>query len=542
MKVADSAKDSAGKLPMWRAEWDAVHAKGDCPYPPHPPRKYQWLPCTNSGPILNAFGLLMWVPLGIVVFCVSLFLNLWTWFIAYTYHGGAHGLAASTTLPLSNRIIRKLFSLVDVCNVTELPKPWDEAKAKQAFDAFRVRNGFAEEEARILVTTIPDTVMKPEVWHKYRMTDLASTAKVHYVHVLTAPSKTFVVGYTNFRDFDGTSCFNLIKGFVATYYDGEAPLVRPTVGSPELDLRLDTENEELKKKLGALPALRCAVGTSYTMAVQYGRWLLSRELFDAFGCASPECCSVIESLSLEETAKMTAALKARKLKPFAHLMTTSAEAAKSVPKKYQVERPILLTQVSCQSRYYMPKVERNVCGNWLIGLGTRPTLDELSSESWASKFYAGLIEHIESFSGNAAWSFINQTVYGMSGYRANPRKIFWFNNYGLRSMHEGAGGVTYHWAPTYSVATYFLVCCVCVDGRMCITISSSVVPQGELQKAVEHMKKMLIESAGGEALSTARVGLKAASFAAKLRHRTERSCAKIRRSSFAAATFGGAAL
>ena len=215
MKVADSAKDSAGKLPMWRAEWDAVHAKGDCPYPPHPPRKYQWLPCTNSGPILNAIGLLMWVPLGIVVFCVSLFLNLWTWFIAYTYHGGAHGLAASTTLPLSNRIIRKLFSLVDVCNVTELPKPWDEAKAKQAFDAFRVRNGFAEEEARILVTTIPDTVMKPEVWHKYRMTDLASTAKVHYVHVLTAPSKTFVVGYTNFRDFDGTSCFNLIKGFVA---------------------------------------------------------------------------------------------------------------------------------------------------------------------------------------------------------------------------------------------------------------------------------------------------------------------------------------
>ena len=154
----------------------------------------------------------------------------------------------------------------------------------------------------------------------------------------------------------------------------------------------------------------------------------------------------------------------------------------------------------------------------------------------------GLIEHIESFSGNAAWSFINQTVYGMSGYRANPRKIFWFNNYGLRSMHEGAGGVTYHWAPTYSVATYFLVCCVCVDGRMCITISSSVVPQGELQKAVEHMKKMLIESAGGEALTTseARIGLKAASFAAKLRRRTERSCAKLRRSSFAAATFGGA--
>ena len=305
-----------------------------------------------------------------------------------TYHGGAHGLAASSTLPANNRFIRKCYSLVDVFNCTEIPKPWEEAKAKQAFDAFRVHNGFAEDEARILVTAIPDTVMKPEVWHyKYRMTDLASTAKVHYVHVLTAPSKTFVVGYTSFRDFDGTSCFNLIKGFVATYYDGEAPLVRPAVGSPELDLRLDTENEELKKKLGALPALRCAVGTSYTMAVQFGRWLLSREVFDGLGCASPECCSVIESLSLEETANMTAALKARQLKPFAYLMATAAEAAKSVPKQYQVARPTLLTQVSCQSRYYMPRVERNVCGNWLIGLGSRPTLDEMSSESWASKFY-----------------------------------------------------------------------------------------------------------------------------------------------------------
>ena len=60
----------------------------------------------------------------------------------------------------------------------------------------------------------------------------------------------------------------------------------------------------------------------------------------------------------------------------------------------------------------MPRVERNVCGNWLIGLGSRPTLDEMSSESWASKFYTSLIDHIESFSGNAAWSFINQTVYG----------------------------------------------------------------------------------------------------------------------------------
>jgi len=64
IKAAVSAKDAAGPPSSDSAverlcrcgapNGTALHAKGDCPYPPHPPQKYQWLPITTSGPILNA--------------------------------------------------------------------------------------------------------------------------------------------------------------------------------------------------------------------------------------------------------------------------------------------------------------------------------------------------------------------------------------------------------------------------------------------------------------------------------------------------------
>ena len=56
-----------------------------------------------------------------------------------------------------------------------------------------------------------------------------------------------------------------------------------------------------------------------------------------------------------------------------------------------MRRPILLTQISCQSRFYKPKVDRSVVGNWLIGLGARPSLDDMGDEQWASTYYAELV-------------------------------------------------------------------------------------------------------------------------------------------------------
>ena len=52
-------------------------------------------------------------------------------------------------------------------------------------------------------------------------------------------------------------------------------------------------------------------------------------------------------------------------------------------------------------------------GNWLIGLGARPSLDDMGDEQWASTYYAELVGQMGSFSGGTAWSFLNQVVYGV---------------------------------------------------------------------------------------------------------------------------------
>jgi len=479
-----------------RADFDRKFEAGTCPGPP-PSRKWNYLCCTKTGKIHNLVALVLWPLLFLVLFPIVLTINLATWAVTYSCCGGAIGVAKRTTQPRQNFLMRWILSLIAVFNVVEIPKPWDKAKAEEAFEKFRVRNGFSRGQAQIVTHSIDDSVRKPEVVHKYHRAD-CYPASLHHVWVLCGPNRTFVCSTSNFAEYDGTSCFNLVRGFVQTYYEGKAPLVRAVKGNPELDLTLNAEDANLRQKLGACLALKVAFKTSFLFAVRYGRMLLTREIFDMLGCASPTVCTVIETIDLETNSRMTAALKKRGQKVFPWIMRCSALALqKSEPR---VERPILLTQVSCQSRYYTPKVPRTVCGNWLIGLGARPTLHELSDDGWATKYYRRLIQHITSFSGEAAWNFINQAVYGFLGtaFWANPRAIYWFNNYGLRDMHPDAGAVTYHWGPNYTVATYCLVNVVTVDGRTCITLLSSVVPQGELQKTARRMKQLMVEGAATE--------------------------------------------
>ena len=348
-----------------------------------------------TGPIHNAITLMLWLPMGIIMFIVSLTLNLLALIITYTCLGGARKLALRTTQPEGNYILRWILSLIDVFNVIEIPKAWDPAKAVASFEAFRIRNGFTEEECKIETRMIGDDVMKPEVVHKFHKLD-AHPAKLHMMYVLCAPSKTFLASSTSFL-FDGTSCHNLVKGLVHTYYeDGQAPLVRPRAGHAELDLQLDQESEDLAAKLNFWTALRVCVSTSWIMGLSYGRWILSREVFDLLACASPTVCTAIETLNKEENAKVTQSVSERGLKMFAFIMACSAQASKQVCP--YVKRPVLLTQVSCQSRYYKPTVDRSVVGNWLIGLGAQPTLEDMGDEQWASKYYRELIEHISTFS------------------------------------------------------------------------------------------------------------------------------------------------
>lgn len=485
---------------MTRADYDRKYEAGTCPRPP-PSRKWNYMGCVKSGRVQRLVSLVCWIPLGVALFPLALGVNLFHWLTTYVFYGGSIGVARRTTQPRRNCLMRWILSLVEVFNVVEIPKTWDRAKAEEAFHAFRRRNGYTPDQLKVITHVIDDTVRRDEVVHKYHRAD-AYPATLHHAWVLCGPTRTFICSLTNFAEYDGTSCFNLVKGFVHTYYEGEkgAPIVRSMAGNPELDLQLDGTDPHLKRQLGAWPALKVAFKTSFIFSYMYGRSLLTREVFDMLGSASPTVCTVTETVDLEANAAMTAAIKRRGYKMFPWIMRCSAKSLQRCEPR--VDRPILLTQVSCQSRYYKPKVPRNVCGNWLIGLGANPSLeDDLCDEGWCLDYYKQLIKHITTFSGAAAWSFLNQTLYGFfgSGFWANARQIYWFNNYGLRDMHPEAGGVTYHWGPNYTVATYCLVNVVAVDGRTCITLLSSVVPQEELHRAARMMKAAMIEEASAAA-------------------------------------------
>jgi hypothetical protein len=386
---------------------------------------------------------------------------------------------------------------MDIFNVVEIPKAWNEQDALQAFERMRIRNGYTEQELKVKVFHISDQVEKKEVVHKWQQAD-AYPATLHHAFVLCAPSKTFVVSLTNFV-YDGTSCLNLVKAFIETYYTKEAPLVRPQKDTP-LDLRLPEDDPNLQVQLGLVPALKACFKTSFLFAVSYGKNLLTRECWDMVGCASPTVSCAMETLSQPVNAQVLSRVKARHGKMFAHIMACSAKTLLETPTLKKVGPPtVLLTQVSCQKNHYKPKVsDRNLVGNWLIGLGSRLTsLLPMANDAWAIAYYKDIRKGIEEFSGATAWSFLNQTVFGFfSTYGwSNVREIFWFNNYGMRTFHPDAGGCTYHWGPNYTASTYLIVNICSPDGYTCITLHSSVIPEGELQIMCRQLKELLISEA-----------------------------------------------
>jgi hypothetical protein len=182
-------------------------------------------------------------------------------------------------------------------------------------------------------------------------------------------------------------------------------------------------------------------------------------------------------------------------------MSSGARACETLPKARLVSNPLLATQVSTQTRYYKPLIkERNLIGNWLIPLGGQYSLaNQLASREFCEQYYKDLIANIKNFKGKVADSFINQSVFGFFGAGAwtNLRKVFWYNNYGLRSMHPDAGDVTYHWGPNYVGSCFVFINIVTVNGSTCATISSSHLNQEDVNQVARNIRSILLEGIEG---------------------------------------------
>merc|ERR1712100_71011 len=62
-----------------------------------------------------------------------------------------------------------------------------------------------------------------------------------------------------------------------------------------------------------------------------------------------------------------------------------------------------------------------------------------------------------------------------------------FNNYGVRSMHEDAGVVSWNWGAPFLLGFN----CICVNGKTCICLASSLMTLSELRQIRDHAEFIL---------------------------------------------------
>ena len=441
----------------------------------------------RSGPFATAIQWLLFLPMLACLLPIGLLLNLFAWARTYAVDGGVYRTAFRKTLP-TNSAYRKLSSIVKVLNAVELEeRTLNPARFEEVFWGYCDKNGFARDEMGFEARAIAVDRSKVSVYRELTAEDPPFQVKITLMH---SPRHAVICGLYDFGYMDGTSCLNFIQALLADYFDEAHTENRPREGGA-VDITLA---ESVRPRLGAAYALGVALRESWNFAVGWARWGFSREAYDAF--FPPEISVAIETIDAEDHSAMVQALSSRPepIKPFEHFMATSARVAQAAGLP---EKVLLLTQISCQARYYEPPLPRNLVGYWLIGRSTWHTLSEMQTVAFARAYYTSLKTELAELSGEVRNSLVRQAMLnvGGTGLASNLRQVLWFNNYGLREMTPSAGRLSYHWAPNYKLCTGILVNIVTINGRTCITLSSSVLPQAGVEQAATHLKRLLLETA-----------------------------------------------
>jgi hypothetical protein len=287
--------------------------------------------------------------------------------------------------------------------------------------------------------------------------------------------------------WDGSSCFNFMKELVAR-----------SCGESRADifqgkrLRLRTESARTLKEssfwsfLIRLP-LEVALNTWSLIWNVTGtpRSLGGRGL-------GPE--TTLLNFSEADSARLEAGARAVGVKPFALLAFAAVNAYRAVLHKNPY---CLLQQASLQARHYEPQLARNVVGDWLIGVVQPLSRDLLTLED-AQKIYQRLVGNLDTLGEEVRRAFDAKAyalVSGAAVFQAAPTyglttKIWdsiWFNNYGVRSVCTQADFISWNWAAPFGLGFNTIQ----VNGRTCVSLSSSVLGLDALQAMRDHVKATL---------------------------------------------------
>lgn len=294
--------------------------------------------------------------------------------------------------------------------------------------------------------------------------------------------------------FDGTSCFNLGKELVNRYYGERNKIVIQSTLTKAADA-----------------ALRDASFAQYLARVPYNvllntsdfNWMLLRSQ-RFFGGPGLSFELAMLNYTVEQSARLNAGLRRRGAKPFAGFIYAAFQAYKHV----EGANPYALTsQASMAARCYEPESGvsgeewtkgRRFVGDWLIGClhHFQRTGDFTLSD--AQRVYEQLISDLARTEGSVIPAAMAKAycpiggaaVYEFFPFYADRMRVMdgiFFNNYGIRSIHEDAELFSYNWGAPFRLGFNTLH----VNGKTCICLASSHMSLTKLRRARDKADEVL---------------------------------------------------
>ena len=214
-----------------------------------------------------------------------------------------------------------------------------------------------------------------------------------------------------------------------------------------------------------------------------------------------------------QSKQLSAALKKQGVAPTAALVFAGVHAYQLVLNELPFS---VVMQASLQTRAFEsshPSLkERRFVGDWLIGILHRVRtwsrllrLDSYKMED-AKKFYQELISGLKTTNASVQDGFYSRVLGKVKGGAATFEKTpcfpgnsrlndsLFFNNYGIRTMHDDSGCVGFNWSGAGKVG----INCILVQGRLCCTVASTQLPLATVEGIRDAFKTIILAMMDGE--------------------------------------------
>ena len=178
---------------------------------------------------------------------------------------------------------------------------------------------------------------------------------------------------------------------------------------------------------------------------------------------------------------------------------------------FHFERELLL-RLPCHWNYrpdhcmeWEPKREREIVGDWLLGpqqmVTERLAPDGQYTLEQAHAGYTTLLSELDELSGAVAraaegkhYALVNNgaatfEAWPFYGDHSRVWDSLFFNNYGVRSVHEDAGLVSYNWGAPF----YLCFNTLHINGKTCTCMASGVLGLDKLRAVRDEARRLLLQ-------------------------------------------------